>query len=145
MIYEFITPSDPITFIANDDKVAFAVGLIAGGGNAGVERVKDYKSLDTLLMFADENQFKEIVKKNLGVDTLNLFVEDNKKSIIDALDSFMYGGASERNTYDDAISAITDPVKLKAFKASHEDRQRSSCSELVKYAWQCAENLRKMA
>lgn len=52
-IYEFITPSDPITFKADDDKVAFTCALLLGNGKAGCEN-KATESLPTMLMFAKD-------------------------------------------------------------------------------------------
>ena len=53
-IYEFITPSDPITFKADDDKVAFTCALLLGNGKAGCENKATGESLPTMLMFAKD-------------------------------------------------------------------------------------------
>lgn len=137
-IYEFITPSDPITFKSDDDKVAFACSLLLGNGQAGCENKSTGESLPTMLMFvADPN--KEI-EKFIGED-FKSFIHANKPKIKACFDSFAYGSVSERKTYDDALEAITDPEKLKEFKAKHEDKNRTSMSKWVKGAWQYAERL----
>ena len=38
MTYQLITPSDPITFKAESDKIAFFCALVLGSGKAGMER-----------------------------------------------------------------------------------------------------------
>ena len=43
-IYKFITPSDPITFKAENDKIAYACVLFLGNGKAGCENCTSKKS-----------------------------------------------------------------------------------------------------
>jgi len=69
------------------------------------------------------------------------FLEANKPKIAECFKSFSYGSASDRQTFDDACDAITDPEKLKEFKAKHEDKNRSSMSQWVKGAWQYGERM----
>lgn len=140
MIYEFITPSDAITFKACDDAIAFAVGLIVGRGSAGVLNTETQESLNTLMFFCTEEDLVKIVSDNLNTD-LETFIINNKQEIISSLNSFMYGSENERVVYDAAISAITDKTKLKEFKSAHEDRQRSSVAKWVQDAWTKGEQL----
>lgn len=138
-IYKFITPSDPITFKAPDDKTAFAVSLIIGNGKAGTKNTATGESLPSLLLF---NPNVEVtINEFLGMD-LEKFIEENKEKIKLTLMSFAYGDVSDRIQFDEACEAITEPDKLQAFKASHEDRNRSSVSGFVKYAWDIAERLK---
>jgi len=58
-IYEFITPSDPITFKADDDKVAFVCAAILGKGQAGCENKTTGESLPTMLMFSKRFSMKK--------------------------------------------------------------------------------------
>lgn len=139
MIYEFITPSDAITFVADDEKLAIAVAIVLGKGKAGCSD-ENGNDLPTMYLFSKDPD-KEISDK-LGMP-LKKFWEDNRENIITCLESFAYGNIRERKGYDDAIEAITDPVKLKEFKAKHEDRNRSSMNQWVKYAWDLAESLKK--
>lgn len=139
-IYEFITPSDPITFKADDDKVAFACALILGNGKAGCTNLKTGDKIPTLLMFAQDPD--KNITEFIGCD-LDGFVEANKPKIAECFKSFAYGSKSDRETFDDACEAITDPEKLKQFKAKHEDKNRSSMSQWVKAAWQHGERMSK--
>ena len=134
--YEFVTPSDPITFKTDDDKIAFMCGLILGGGKAGVNRQDDDGdeiNIPTLLIFHNDPQ--SVINDYLGMDSKE-FVEQNRNKIADCFRSFAYGNFSDRKQFDDAVESITDPVKLQEFKKKHEDRNRSSLSEWVNYAWQ---------
>jgi len=142
MIYEFVTPSDPITFKADNDKIAYACTTFLGNGQAGCTR-EDGKSLDTMIAFCncDESWIEKAIKDFLGSD-LGEFIEQNREAIAKAFASFSYGRISDRHLYDDAIEAITEPERLEEFKRKHEDRSRSSMSEWVKGAWQYAGILR---
>lgn len=132
-IYEFITPSDPITFKTDDDKVAFTCALLLGNGKAGCTNLKTGDSIPTMLMFAKDPD--KDIQEFIGGD-FKEFLEANKPKIAECFKSFSYGSASDRQTYDYACDAITEPEKLKEFKAKHEDENRSSMSQWVKAAWQ---------
>ena len=137
-IYEFITPSDPITFKADDDKVAFTCALLLGNGKAGCENKATGESLLTMLIFAKDPD--KDIQDFIGGD-FKEFLEANKTMIAECFKSFAYGSVSDRRTFDDACDAITDPEKLKEFKAKHEDKNRSSMSRWVKGAWQYGERM----
>jgi hypothetical protein len=123
-IYEFITPSDPITFKADDDKVAFTCALLLGNGKAGCTNLKTGDSIPTMLMFAKDPD--KDIQEFIGGD-FKEFLEANKPKIAECFKSFSYGSASDRETFDDACDAITDPEKLKEFKAKHEDKTVHLC------------------
>lgn len=142
MIYELIQPSDPVTFKADRDEVAFAIALYLGNGKAGCRR-EDDKSIPSLLIFADEGTIKSTVQEQLGTSTVNEFFNANLIECADAFDSFSYGSFGARRQFDDAVEAITDPEKLAEFKRKHEDRCRTSINKWVDYAWRCGKALRK--
>jgi hypothetical protein len=139
-IYEFITPSDPITFKAYNDKIAFVCALILGNGQAGCKKVpnanEEEVNLRTMLMF-DPDPEKTILDF-LGYD-IPAFANRNKPKIKECFNSFCYGSVSDRRTYDSALEAITDLEKLKEFKDKHEDSNRTSMSSWVKVAWKLAD------
>jgi hypothetical protein len=140
MIYEFITPSDPITFKTEDDKIAYACSVLLGSGKAGCHNKDTNVNLGTILMFDPDPD--STIKEFLGMD-FEEFIEANKLSMAECFESFAYGRVGERKNYEDALVAITDPEKAKEFKLKHEDRNRSSMSKWVQSAWRIAENLRK--
>lgn len=140
MLYEFVTPSDPITFKADDDKIAFTCALLLGNGKAGCDNLDTGDSIPTMLMFSKEPE-KEI-EKYIGSDPSD-FINENKPQIAECFKSFSYGSAQDRQTFDDACEAITDPEKLKEFKNKHENKNRSSMSQWVKAAWDMGESFSK--
>jgi hypothetical protein len=134
MIYEFITPSDPITFIAENDSIAWITAALLAAGKAGCTR-EDGKSIDTMTAFVPEDRRSEIYIKYIGTEDVGKYTKEHKKEITDALLSFAYGSIGQRKQYDAAIAAITDPEKLKQFKSQHEDAQRTSMNRWVGHAW----------
>lgn len=138
-LYELITPSDPIVFAAVNDKVAYTCSILLGNGKAGCKR-EDGESIPTMIMFDPDPE--KTMQEYLG-EPMKDFISKNMAEIADCFDSFSYGDFEDKRRYEDAVSAITDPVKLKEFKAKHEDRNRSSMSQWVKGAWNYAEGIRK--
>lgn len=141
MTYEFITPSDPITFKTENEKVAFFCALLLGNGKAGMTR-EDGQKCESPMLFFYENALEQ-AEKYLGCP-LSDFDKDNLREIVDTFRSFAYGNFSDRNNFDAAIDAITDPEKLEIFKAKHENENRSSMSKWVKGAWGYANSFEKM-
>jgi hypothetical protein len=137
-IYEFITPSDPITFKTDDDKIAFLCALLLGNGKAGCTNLTSGEHLPTMLMFSKDPD-KDIADF-IGSD-VPAYIETNRPKIADCFKSFAYGSHADRQTFDDACEAISDPEKLKEFKAKHEDKNRSSMSQWVKGAWKYGEEM----
>jgi hypothetical protein len=137
MIYEFITPSDPITFIANDDKVACVCSVLLGEGKAGCNR-EDGENIPSLWLFHPDPipEIEKYLECSFGD-----FIKENKQAISECFKSFSYGHFNDRKQYDAAIEAITDPDKLAKFKNTHEDSNRSSMSKWVAYAWQMGKQM----
>lgn len=142
-LYEFITPSDPITFRAPDNRIAFVCALILGNGKAFCER-EDGESIDTCFALGRRGELDGAITVMLGT-TLKEFTAAHSPAIADAFDSFSYGHFSDRQQYDDALAAITDPGELAEFKAKHDDRRRTSISQWVTGAWNYAGNFRAKA
>lgn len=143
MFYEFITPSDPITFAAPNDNIAFVCALTLGAGKAFCTR-EDGEKLQTCFLFTPPDELDAAIQKQLGA-SLTDYIDSHREEIATAFESFAYGSFESRRQYDDALSAITDEDKLAQFKASHEDRNRSSMSQWVKGAWKIAKQLRANA
>lgn len=139
-IYEFVTPSDPITFKTDDNKIAFACSILLGNGKAGCNNITTGDKLNTFLMFSP-NPEKDI-EAILGCG-LSDYLDKNVIKIADCFLSFAYGTPSERKTYDMACEAITDENKLIEFKKKHEDNERTSMSKWVQSAWSIGNSLKK--
>ena len=136
MTYELITPSDPITFKAESDQVAFFCALVLGSGKAGMNR-QDGEKCESPMVFLSSDPMPGI-DAFLGGD-ISEFSDSHTPEIIACFRSFAYGNFSDRANYDAAIEAITDPEKLAAFKAKHENQNRSSMSQWVAMAWKMAD------
>lgn len=143
MIYDFITPSDAITFTAEDPKVAYCCALILGSGKACVTS-ENGDSLPTCFIFADEATIRHEISKFLGCG-LRDFTDAHTAAVADCFDSFAYGKIADRKDYEAALRAITDPAKLAEFRAHHEDQRRTSMSRWVQAAWNYARSFRALA
>ena len=141
MLYEFITPSDGITFHATTDAVAFCAAVILGGGKAFCTR-EDGVKLDTCVAFMKDDAMEETLLARLGM-RLGEFIEANKPALADAFDSFAYTKMHNRAEYDAALAACTTDECLAAFRAKHDDEKRTSMSQWVKAAWKYAAALRR--
>ena len=140
-IYEFITPSDPITFLAPNDKIAYLCSVFLGSGKAGCTNTETGESVPSMLMFVEEPD--KAIEEYVGEEVKG-YIEKHKQEMSDCFNSFAYATVSARRMYDDAIEAITDPEKLKQFKSNHEDKNRSSMSKWVQSAWKYAESFLKI-
>lgn len=136
MTYEFITPSDPITFKTENEKVAFFCALILGNGKAGMTR-EDGEKCESPMLFLRSNAFEK-AEKYLGCQ-LAEFDKNHLPEIVDCFRSFAYGGFSNRKAFDSAVSTIKNTKVLAAFKAAHEEKERSSMNRWVKKAWAYAD------
>ena len=142
-VYEFIQPSDSITFLAEDNKIAFVSALLLGRGQAGCRNTaSEDENIPSMMICMNEKQCEETRLSYLG-ETLSEYLDKNKAKIVECFESFSYASVEERKMSDDAIAAITDEEKLKEFKNTHEDRNRSSMSQWVKSAWSYAESFKK--
>ena len=142
-IYEFITPSDSIVFRAENEKIAWLVSCIVGGGKAWYGKCDGEKGqYDSLLMFSPEGTFGIMSLKILGCDA-EKFIKDNNAHVVAALRSFMYGNAGDMKQFEIALSCITDVAKRKEFLEAHDDIHRTSISTWVKYAWSLADGIEK--
>jgi len=135
MIYEYVTVSDPITFVAKNDEIAWITTSLLGEGLAGCTR-EDGKSIQTMTAFVHEDARPQIYKEYIGTDDILGYTKEHNDEIAESLLSFAYGSINSRKQYDMAISCITEPEKLEQFKDLHEDTQRTSMSRHVARAWE---------
>lgn len=131
MIYDFITPSDAITFVANDEKIAYMAAILLGNGKAGCHD-ETGKNLATMFLF--HSNPVPVIEKELG-DTMENYIDNHLQDLGECLLSFAYVRFEDREKYDRKITSFTDPDKLKEFKYKHEDKNRTSMSQWVKSAW----------
>jgi hypothetical protein len=144
-IYELINPSDPITYAADEDIVACAVGLLLGAGKAGMQRVgAEPEALEVLpiLLFASEEATRAVLKaRGLDIDTLNQWIYDHYEAVASCLESALYGSARDRELFD-AMTAGLSPDERRRRQTAWNDRKRSSVNDYSTYSIQLAARLR---
>jgi len=121
-LYEFITPSDPITFYAPDNDIAVAVGLFVGQGKAGIRTFDDSDVLNTLTIFSglpqnQLNRFKETMDKRID-------------EVIAAGKTFAVCKPAYREVYDELTENSTNIERIEKWDNKH----RSSMSDWCGFA-----------
>ncbi len=139
-IYKMITPSDPLTFLADDDKIAIAATIILGRGMAGLEEGERDLSGKTLFLFATKEYFDEQTKATLGSDLAEFF-KANRVKLADAFDSFATMTVKERRLLEEA-KAHMSAEEFAKFRAKIDDEYRSSLNRWSEYAWDLAKTMR---
>ena len=127
-LYELIIPSEPVSFYAENDAIAFACAVLLGSGKVGCRKTNG--AIVTILhtnvaFYADANS---IIRENLETE-LEVFVETHKKEMSNAFKTFAYIKAADRKEYDDACNRIADPVALEEYKHDRENRARKSTAQ----------------
>ena len=143
MLYKLINPSDTITFIASDHKLAFAAAVYLGSGKVGV-RCVDHPDATIPALCAFSPKPIKIIEEYLG-DNINIFINKNAEAMAVCYESFAYVSIEGRRMYDAACAAITDQEKLAEFKAKIEDERRTSMSRWVLAAWKYAEYFKELS
>ncbi len=143
MILEIANPSDPYTMVTPDKGAAAVACVLLGSGHY---MLKEYKG-DFKVPFFMFGGHDEWFKENFGKDatgTMSEYTEGEKRLLlIQALESVAYGSPSDREDFDDACAAITDPAKRSDFIAKRHDRHRSSTNDIGGYAQRLAAGLKK--
>lgn len=133
--YEFITPSDEITFNATSDAVAVMATMLVAQ-MAFVKRISPtFQDLPGGVALMPDDVFQRDVCSVFFGGDMEAFNQANATDISDALASFAYVSSKERRLFDAAVAAITDPEKLKEFREDHDDKERSSMNAYCKRAW----------
>jgi hypothetical protein len=122
MLYEFITPSDPITFHAPDNDIAEAVAIYIGQGKAGFRAADNSETPNTLYLFnkmPDEQiaRFKKTLDERLD-------------DFFAACKTFAVCSLSDRKIYDDYTQNSTNEEKVKSWDAE----KRSSLTDWCGFA-----------
>lgn len=136
MICEIINPSDPYT-METDNFLAAAVGIaLVGNGALGLS-CKNPKQ-HTPVLFGWDDWFEQ-----QGINDLSKWIEEHSVEIADALDSVMIGNIGDRAMFMDALDAIENPAKRKAFRAKQHHKHRTSLNDIGTACWKTAKSLRK--
>ena len=121
-LYEFCTPSDPITFYAPDNDIAEAIGLYIGNGKAGIELVDGGEVPYTLIAFTGFSDGQEERYQKTMDERINEF--------IDAAHTFAVCPPAYRQEYDELTKNSTDIERVKQW----DDKHRSSMSDWCTFA-----------
>lgn len=121
-LYEFITPSDPITFYAPDNDIAEAVAIIVGSGKAGIKAVDGNETPNTLIFLTGFTNKQE--------DRFRATMENRGKEVIAAGKTFAVCEVAYREEYDELTENSTNTKRVKRW----DDRHRSSMSDWCGYA-----------
>lgn len=140
-LYEFINPSDAITFRAQDDKTAFMAVTLLADGKAGCIK-EDGTNLGTLLAFArdPDKMFSEMMG-----DKSDEWLEQNRRSLAECLDSFQCTSLAERKIYEMELEKITDYSEREKFRTMWEDKKATSLTRWVPAAWRYASAILRRA
>lgn len=122
-LYEFITPSDPITFYAPDNDIAEAIALFVGGGKAGIKAIDKSETPNTLTAFFGGIQGEQL-------ERVKQTVEKRVDEVIAAGKTFAVCRSSQREIYDDYTNNGQDEEKVEKW----DDKNRSSISDWCGYA-----------
>ncbi len=144
MIYQFVTPSDPVTFKAKRPEIAFAAALRLGHGKAAAT-AENGDNVPCMFIFSLTSDIDRTIKEQCGGLPLCDFERLNAAELAECFESFAYGTIESRPAYDAVIDAISDPIALVFAKLEHEDRDRTSMNRWVKTAWDTGTAFRKMA
>lgn len=140
--YELITPSDPVTFTAPTYLSAVGSVLLVGHGHYWADCIDadgeplDENNVPFLLFTPALDQW--LHRNDL---TLSELFDDNRADIIKTLRSFCTGTWRERELFDTALAAITEPEKRKQFLFEWDDRRRTSLNEITNRAHSLADSL----
>lgn len=136
--YELINPSDPYTFIAPNIEVAGVVAALLStsfGARAIDPPAEDGETTPILFgwneWLNDRGINDEWTKAHAG-------------EIADAFDSFLIGNINKRKDVEEML-ALLPAEKREEWKASRQDRHRSSMNQIGEAAMQNAKNWRKFA
>ena len=120
MEYDLINPSDPYTFIADDLETAALVVLIFGTAY-GAKPKNGGEEVPIFLL----GGALEWYQKHFGRTPDDGLIA-KKKEVADAMESMMLGYFQDRERYEAALAAITDPQKKAKFMKTWQD----GCSSL---------------
>ncbi len=123
MEYEFINPSDPYTFLAEDFETATLTVLTLGPQYGAKPR--DGGESVPLFFLSDTDYLTNWYQEHFN-HTIEEGADAKRGAIADALLSFMLGDFEDRRRYDAALAAITEPDKREWFIKEWQD----GCSSL---------------
>lgn len=138
-ICELSNPSDKITFVVDDVRVAGVAVMLLGNGWYGLTNAKGEDVVP--LMFAGTH--KQWLIDN-QIPDLDAYLTANAAALAAFLDTCAYGSITEREGYDAAIARMT-PENAALHRAWWNDRNRSSLNNIGAAAAKLAAQFRRLA
>ena len=150
--YDVTNPSDPTCFRAPDKQTATLVTILIGRGQYAAKAIgpdgqeitekrpgrpgescarDDSVAWPLSVPFFMFGGFEEYWKANWPGETQEGIIGRRRAEVVAALRTVVLGEVSDRQLFDEACAAITDPDKLKAFVASWNDKKRSSMNDIM--------------
>ena len=126
-LYEFINPSDCITFYADNDEYARAVTLLLGEGKAGCKK-QDGTQLEHCFTAFGNPAPQEVY------DSIEKMLKDKDIKLIEALKSCACVGFGERTIYDDYTEKGTNEEKWQKWDEVHRTSLNDFCGWARKFA-----------
>ena len=125
-LYEFIQPSDSITFYAEDDDVAFAATMIVGNAHCFANRVGE----DGKKTAVDGTSFYIGKVPDKIIERLKHLLDTRKADIFSAFKTFAVCSPECRKEYDVYTEDSTNEERWKEW----DDRKRTSMTDWCGYA-----------
>lgn len=134
MVYSLINMSDPYTFEAKDVETAALTAMLlsplyGAESEDGTQEVPIYA-------FTDKEWFINLLGKDFKAK-----VKEKKTDVIDALNSFVFGGFEDRRKYFQQMSVLADDEK-EEFAFRWQDKH-SSLNDIQNSAFKTAKELRE--
>jgi hypothetical protein len=137
-ICELVNPSDAITFVVDDVKVAGVAILLLGEGAYGLTNGAG----DTVVPLGLFGFWRTWIQEQ-QID-LEKFVPENRLAMAEFLETVCYGSVAEREAFDVAMSRMI-PDKAQEHQAWWNGKKRSSLNDIGKGALLLAKALREKA
>ena len=122
-LYEFVNPSDPITFYAPDNDIAEAITLFVGNGKVGLRAIDNSKVPDTLTAFSGGI-------KNSQLERVKSTMDKRLNEVLAAGKTFAVCSEAYREEYDELTKNSTETKRIERWDNKH----RSSLSDWCGYA-----------
>ena len=137
MEYELINPSDPYTFIADGAETAALVVFMLSLAYGANDKEGD---ITVPIFLFGESDSEDWYIKQFGRNSYD-GLKAKRKEVSDALKSMMLVHFEDRQRYEAALSAITEPDKREKFIADWQD----DCSSLNDIGTLCHKMAEKLA
>lgn len=138
MLFELINSSDAYTFRAESIEIAgLSACMLSSGFGARQIDNGDEEGEATPILFGWDEWLKE-----RGID--EAWIDAHRSEIADCYDSFLIGDAALREDIEAMLAELPEE-KREAWRASRQDRHRSSMNAIGERAYELAQTLREAA